>query len=304
MINLEWLRTFRVVFKTKSLSKASEALNISQPTVSQHIRSLETYVDKKLFIRKSKGVLETDEGRILNTMVSGTIESLEEIEHKIGKKYLKENRILTIGVSEHLYYSVLGAVFQGFGKQVHIKFGTRSSLIREVEDGSLLYAIIPDTIHTLDAHTFHLKDEKLVLVWTPDIDMSGFINTYKANTIEAEKILTEQTWFSHDTVSSYIKLYWLHVFEKRRPAIIPNYVIPNEYEVLEQLSKSSGMTIALETNVKSFLEKGILKSGSLKEVNFRSMSLLSNKKKAPEKLTEKILKSLLGQLHKKDQNFL
>ena len=93
MINLEWLRTFRVVYKTKSLSKASELLYISQPTVSQHIRSLEGYLNKKLFVRKSKGVLETDEGKILNTMVSGTIESLEEIENKIGQIYLKENRI-------------------------------------------------------------------------------------------------------------------------------------------------------------------------------------------------------------------
>ena len=96
MINLEWLRTFRTVYKTKSLSKASEMLNISQPTASQHIRSLEAYVDKKLFTRRSKGVEETDEGRILNTMVSGTIESLEEVEHKIGQKYLKENMILTV----------------------------------------------------------------------------------------------------------------------------------------------------------------------------------------------------------------
>ena len=32
MINLEWLRTFRAVYKTKSLSKASEMLNISLGT--------------------------------------------------------------------------------------------------------------------------------------------------------------------------------------------------------------------------------------------------------------------------------
>ena len=78
MINLEWLRTFRTVYKTKSLSRASELLNISQPTVSQHINSLEHYIGQQLFTRKSKGVIETDEGKVVNTLISGSIESLEE----------------------------------------------------------------------------------------------------------------------------------------------------------------------------------------------------------------------------------
>lgn len=298
MINLEWLRTFRVVYKTKSLSKASEALNISQPTVSQHIRSLEVYVDKKLFTRKSKGVLETDEGRILNTMVSGTIESLEEIEHKIGQKYLKENTIITIGISQHLYNTVLGPVLQGLSNQVHIKFGDRQSLIREVEEGRLLYVIVPDAIHTLDAHKFLLQDQKLVLVATPDIAMSELLALYEIDNKEAENMLINQKWFAHDTTSSYLKLFWLHVFEKRRPAIIPDFVIPNEYEVLCQLSKSSGMTIALEANAKPFIEKGLLKSYVLKEINFRPLSLMSNKKKASEKLTDKILLAIRSELNK------
>jgi DNA-binding transcriptional LysR family regulator len=294
MINLEWLRTFRTVYKTKSLSKASEMLNISQPTVSQHIRSLEVYVDKKLFIRKSKGVLETDDGKVLNTMVSGTIESLEEIESKIGQKYLKKNSILTIGISQHLYNSVLRTVIHELGDQVHIKFGAKQALIREVEDGSLLYAVVPDNLESLDMNSFHLVEHKMVLVWTPDIDMSELVKIYKADTILAEKLLTKQKWYAHDTASSYLKLYWMHVFEKRRPAIIPNYVIPNEYEVLNQLSKGSGMTIALATNVTSFVEKGLLKIGALKEINFRPLCLISNKKKAPKKITDKLLKSLLN----------
>jgi len=80
MINLEWLRTFRAVYKTKSLSRAADLLMISQPTVSQQLSSLESRIGQKLFTRKSKGVTETDVGRMLNTMVSGTIENLEEVE--------------------------------------------------------------------------------------------------------------------------------------------------------------------------------------------------------------------------------
>ena len=288
MINLEWLRTFRVVYKTKSLSKASELLYISQPTVSQHIRSLEGYLNKKLFVRKSKGVLETDEGKILNTMVSGTIESLEEIENKIGQKYLKENRIISIGISSHLFQTVLGDVLQSIGSQVHVKFGKKQELTRQVEDGDLLFAIVPDVIDTLDMHVFPLVDQQMVIAYTPDIDLENIHKIYKKDTHAAEKILTDQTWYAHDATSNFLKVYWMHVFDKRRPAIVPNYIIPNEFELLQILPKGSGMTIAFDSHVKNFEEQGHLKTCTLGDVNFRSLMLVSSKKKAPKELTEKI----------------
>lgn len=82
-------------------------------------------------------------------------------------------------------------------------------------------------------------------------------------------MLTNQKWYAHDTTSSYLKLYWMHVFEKRRPLIIPNYVILNEYEVLRQLRKGYGMTIALETNVKPFVER-IVEISYFKRYKFSS----------------------------------
>lgn len=288
MINLEWLRTFRVVYKTKSLSKASELLFISQPTVSQHIRSLEGYLNKKLFVRKSKGVLETDEGKILNTMVSGAIESLEEIENKISQKYLKENRVISIGISSHLFQTVLGGVLQSIGSQVHVKFGKKQELTRQVEDGDLLFAIVPDVIDTLDMHVFPLVNQHMVIAYTPDIDLENIHQLYKSDSISAEKMLTDQVWYAHDATSNFLKVYWMHVFDKRRPAIVPNYIIPNEYELLQMLSKSSGVTIAFDSHVKEFVEKGLLKTCTLGEVNFRSLMLVSSKKKAPKELTEKI----------------
>ena len=69
---------------------------ISQPTVSQQISNLESRLGQKLFNRKSKGVIETDFGRMLNTMLSGAMETLEEVAEQNrdifmaagGKKYV------------------------------------------------------------------------------------------------------------------------------------------------------------------------------------------------------------------------
>lgn len=48
-----WLRTFELVARYMSFSKAALHLNISASAVSQQIRSLEEFLDCKLFRRTS-----------------------------------------------------------------------------------------------------------------------------------------------------------------------------------------------------------------------------------------------------------
>ncbi|MEP1778932.1 MAG: LysR family transcriptional regulator [Reichenbachiella sp.] len=292
MINLEWLRTFRAVYKTKSLSKAAEMLMVSQPTVSQQISALESRMGKKLFERKSKGVIETDVGRMLNTMVSGSIEMLEDVEHKIIKTDSDLKNILTIGVSPHMYKTSLCPRVLDLGEYVHIKFEKKQDLIRDVEEGNLLYALIPGEHDAFDTHSYPLTPQKLVLVGTPDIDFSELIKAYKRNTNEAQDWLAKHKWYAHDNNSNFIKIYWLNVFEKKRPAIVPNYIIPNEYEVLYQQTLGSGLSVAFDTNVQPFVDNGTLKVCQLKEINYRGLSLIANKKKAKPELTDKILSLL------------
>ncbi|UTW66189.1 LysR family transcriptional regulator [bacterium SCSIO 12643] len=292
MINLEWLRTFRAVYRTKSLSQAAEMLSISQPTVSQQISTLEAHLGHKLFIRKSKGVLETDEGKVLNTMISGSIETLEEVEYQLQHKKSNLKSIITIGISEHLYKTTLCHRVMQLGEFVHIKFGNKQSLIRDVEEGKLLYAIIPDEINTFDIICRPLKRQNLILVGTPDINLERIKDTMKKHPDQAEKMLLQQKWYAHDPAVGYIKLFWIDTFNRKRPAIIPNYIIPNEYELLFQQSQGSGLSIALEQNAAPFISEGSLIHWDLAHVDFRPLSLLANKKRAAQEMTEQIWKML------------
>lgn len=292
MINLEWLRTFRAVYKSKSLSRAAEMLMISQPTVSQQISALESRMGKKLFDRKSKGVIETDVGRMLNTMISGSIEALEGVEQNIIKSDSDLKNILTIGISPHMYKTSLCAKILELGPYVHIKFGKKQELIRDVEEGNLLYALVPDELNTFDTLSFPLKSQKMILAGTPDIDFSVLKNLYKRSHQEAQNWLADHQWYAHDNNSNFIKFYWLNVFNKKRPAIVPNYIIPNEYEVLFQQTLGSGLSIAFDNNVEPFLNNNSLQTCELKEVTLRQLSLIANKKKTKPEMTERILKML------------
>lgn len=289
MLNLEWLRTFRTVYKTKSLSRAAEVLMISQPTVSQQIANLESRIGQKLFERRSKGVIETDMGRMLNTMVSGSIELLEDAESMVVKKDSKLRNLISIGISEHLYKTVLCQKVLELGEYVHIKFGTKSNLIREVENGNLVYAVIPDSTNTFDTICHKIREQRVLLAGTPDVDFSQFIKLFKTDSQGAERWLANHIWYAHDNNSNFIKIYWLTLFDKKRPSIVPNYIIPNEYEVLFQQSQGSGLSVAFDTNLEPFIKSGELQACEVKKVVYRNLSLLSNNKKANPKTTAKIV---------------
>lgn len=263
-------------------------LHISQPTVSQQLSTLEAHMGQKLFVRKSKGVIETDEGRMLNTLISGSIESLEEVEHQISQKKSSLKTIITIGISAHLYKTTLCHQIMDLGEYVHIKFGSKQTLITDVEEGRLLYAIVPDDVNTFDIDCHPMNEQKLVLLASPNLELGNFAALYKSDKNEAEKRLTNQQWFAHDSASGYIKLYWISMFDKKRPAIIPNFVIPNEYEVLFQQSNGTGLSVALESTSLPFIKNKTLTQVDLPPVLFRKLSLISNKKRAPKELTEKI----------------
>ena len=54
-MNLEWFKTFISISQTKSFRTTAKKLGISQPTVSQHIKHLETIFDSQLLIRHHNG---------------------------------------------------------------------------------------------------------------------------------------------------------------------------------------------------------------------------------------------------------
>lgn len=73
--------TFLKVCKTMNYTKAAQELGFTQPSVSQHIRSLEEYYRVKLFAYENKRLQLTEQGRYLK-------EHLETLAHDVN--YMRE----------------------------------------------------------------------------------------------------------------------------------------------------------------------------------------------------------------------
>ena len=69
-INFELYKVFYEVANERSISKGAEKLLISQPAVTQSIKTLEAELGGQLFIRTPKGVVLTEEGQVLYNYIS------------------------------------------------------------------------------------------------------------------------------------------------------------------------------------------------------------------------------------------
>jgi len=74
--NIKSLQVFNTICEVMSVTLAAERLNISQSSVSYHIKKLETDLGVVLFQRAGNGVTLTDAGSLLNTHVERGLASI------------------------------------------------------------------------------------------------------------------------------------------------------------------------------------------------------------------------------------
>ena len=253
MVNLEWYRTFKSVYKNGNFSLAAKELFISQPAVSQQISMLEAHVGYKLFNRKSKGVEPTEYAKLLNNLIIEALDRLENVENGFRAKAFNANRLISIGISKHLMSSLGGALLSKFDF-IDFSFHENDTLFELVDSKKLDFAIVTQQYDTFDTIQKKVGEIKQIIIGSTNIDSSELQSNIKRDDLATiENWLNDQKWFSHDARIPHIKLFWLHVFNKKRPSMVPNYIIPSEYEMLDLVSKNTGIAVTWNCNAKDFI---------------------------------------------------
>ena len=99
-INFEYYKVFYVIAKNKNITKAANELNISQPAISRMLKTMEEQLNTKLFIRKTKGVMLTQEGNELYNLISNEINNIINAENDFSK--LINNKSIKIAVDKSI----------------------------------------------------------------------------------------------------------------------------------------------------------------------------------------------------------
>jgi LysR family transcriptional regulator, transcriptional activator of the cysJI operon len=118
-MTLHQLRIFECVGTLLNITKASEILHISQPSVSQQLKLLEEEFDTKFFARLSQGVELTHEGKEFFDAVKPILTQADLVEKRFKRSSgFNQAALLKVGGSNNVSVDVLPKLLMTF-KQSH-----------------------------------------------------------------------------------------------------------------------------------------------------------------------------------------
>ncbi len=93
------LRAFEAAARHLSFTRAANELNVTQAAISHQIKALEEYLRSALFVRMTRKLLLTNEGQSLYSIVSESLNNIEEISERLRSGAGDE--ILNVSLTPH-----------------------------------------------------------------------------------------------------------------------------------------------------------------------------------------------------------
>jgi DNA-binding transcriptional LysR family regulator len=176
MLNPEQLRTFLTAADCLNFTKAGESLHLSQPTVSQHIRELETRLEVTLFERRGRRVALTPAGERLRPFAKASLDQLERTITALDEFRGVPQSVLRLGASHtvgiYLLPQVLGLFSSRYpGIRASLQIGDPDMVLRGIQDGDLdmsLTSIAAPAAQTVGWSCRPFQDDELVLIASPN----------------------------------------------------------------------------------------------------------------------------------------
>jgi DNA-binding transcriptional LysR family regulator len=259
MVNLEWYRTFKAVYKTGTLTSAAEVLFISQPGVSLHLSSLENYVGYKLFDRTGRKMVPTEKGKVLYNFIIEALTKLEEAEKNFQRSTEKNTPTISVGMCFETFQITLEQYISTLPFNVIIQFGEYPEMVENLEKGILDLIITPQMVvkNAIEYQAF--SSETIVLVGGSEIDNSQFNLIEKNESIQVVELwLKQQKWYGTTGDMEHLRRFWQLNFNKH-PDFRPNYIVPNLNSIVRCLSSGKGLAVVPDFLCRKEIDNGTIK---------------------------------------------
>lgn len=168
------LRYFLTVVREESITKASEVLHITQPTLSRQLSQMEEEIGVKLFNRSSRKITLTNEGILLRRWAEEILQLVDKTERELIEQDEQVEGKISIGCGETASVQLLPKLFQEFReKYPRIRFDiftATADLVKEQMDKGLIdigLLLEPIDMEKYDFIRLDIK-EKWVVLMRPD----------------------------------------------------------------------------------------------------------------------------------------
>ena len=212
------------LYKEPNLTKVSEKLYYSQPTITKTIRNLEEEFDVRILLRSSKGVKFTPEGEFLAKKSIEYLKFMHEVRDEIKSFKYNIKGFLNLGSSYTYSKYFLPEILYDYSRDNNVNFNivTKQSeeLFRDISnlDGAFIHGEYDGNIESI-----LVDKEKAYILASDAIDINNLIDenmiTYKTNDKTTEMI--NSWWYknydkkpSKGFFAGYVDVAWQLVAKK------------------------------------------------------------------------------------------
>jgi DNA-binding transcriptional LysR family regulator len=284
------LKVFCIVAETKSFSRASEIIRLTQPAVSLQIQALEEMYGTKLFNRSGCLITLTKAGELLYKYAKEINSLYSAAEKEIGEITGLTKGVISVGASSTIGNYVLPPVIAEFKRKfpkvgVHIHVGNTKNVVEYLNAGTVDVGLVEGEVHKQKLTVEKLIQDELVLI------MSPYHHWAKKSSISIMALAKEPLIFREEgsgTRQMIEKYFAKHGIPPQQIKIA--LVMGSTESIKSAVEEGLGVSIVSRWAAKKEKRYGSLKTATFKEERLvRDFSLLYRKSKESTHTLEKFI---------------
>lgn len=167
-MNIKDLDNFQYVSQFKSFSFAAKIIGVSQPTLSESIKRLETDIGQQLFYRSKKGIELTPSGTKVLTLAKRILNTKGEI-LALGDLSKSNHQSFKLGCHSIVAGYFFGSYLEKLDKfspeiSIHLEHGHSRSIQTQIQNGIIDFGVVVNAIKNPDLIIKKICEDK-IYIW-------------------------------------------------------------------------------------------------------------------------------------------
>lgn len=190
-VNLVQLETFRRLAQERNFTRTAEALELTQPAVTQQVRALQDYFRVKLVDLVGRRTVLTDAGRFLAARAEGLLGNAAALEREMREFADVRAGELRIGATVTIGTYALPDIIARFAAafpavQLHVEVENTQAMALAVKSGRVSLALVEGPLVDDDLDIDAYANDELVLVVPPGHPFAGRKRPVRASDLADE----------------------------------------------------------------------------------------------------------------------
>ena len=274
------IKVFCTVAETKSFSKASAILRLTQPAVSLQIQALEEDCGTKLFDRSRSDIVLTQSGKILYKYAKEINALYASAEQELVKYVAPFKGVVTIGASSTIGNYVLPPVISEFKKKypksnIQLVIGNTKTTVDSLNEGNINIALVEGNIKKQKLSGEKLFSDEMVLIFPPS---HPWAKRSSVSILEVKKepfILREEGSGTRELIEKFFIKHGIHPQNIKIP-----FIMGSTEAIKGAVEEGLGISIVSQWAARKERHNGRLKTATFKEDKLvRDFTILSQKSK-------------------------